>query len=231
MEKSRVENDKVRQSASKAATYSPSVQYAITKVLPNIVNGAFWGFTDMTDIRRHIDAIKAEPENLTARKLGNACLIEVNPSYMVNAIASIDNQAITKGDLDKIQQCMADAVVEFEKFLISRGKKGFCGTVGIYCTNNVTSICYKDVNYPAFRIPMDRALQFLQSYGYMIKVGTKDNASFVKPADAVANSELLWDSTHLSPTKTGVFIDIKSTFTPAQMAQCEQFFKQKYGIK
>ena len=57
---------KANESAKKAKQMSPSVQYAITTALPNISNGAFWGFTDLNGIKNHIDTIKPD-SNITAR--------------------------------------------------------------------------------------------------------------------------------------------------------------------
>ena len=74
--------DRANAAAQRAKQMSPSIQYAIVQVLPNINNGAFWGFTDMKGIQGHIDAIRNSGGNITARQLGNACLVEVNPSYM-----------------------------------------------------------------------------------------------------------------------------------------------------
>lgn len=219
--------ENVARSTSRAMQCSPSVQYAITQVLPNILNGAFWAFTDMKDVMNHYDAIKAEP-NIVARKLGNACLLEVGHDFMISTVSSIDSNALTKSDLTVIREKMADAVVEFEKFLISRGKKGkFSGLIGIYCTNNVTAINYKGTSYPAFRLGMGKALELLATYGYAIKI----NGRYVSAAQAGATGQALWDSATLSPTKTGIFIEIASTYSPEQIKQCEAQFKAKYGLK
>lgn len=214
-------------SAKRAMQCSPSIQYAITQVLPNILNGAFWAFTDMAGIQSHIEAIKAEP-NIVARKLGNACLIEVGHDFMISSVNAIDSNAITRSDLTVIHEKMADAVVEFEKFLISRGKKGnFSGMIGIYCTNNVTSINYKGVSYPAFRLGMGKALELLSTYGYAVKV----NGSYIPAAQAGGTGQALWNSAMLSPTKTGIFIEVASTYNKEQIKQCEAQFKAKYGLK
>ena len=220
-------NKKALDSAKKAKEFSPSVQYAITKVLPNIINGAFWGFTDLKDIQEHIAAIKSDA-NITARKLGNACLLEVNPSFLLNAVVAIDPQAISQNDFAGIKKASNDAIIEFEKFLINRGKKegGFAGVVGIYCVNDVTTITNKGVNYPAFRITMQKALEIMNQYGYVIRVGN----TYMRPADAMNSGQALWDSTALSPTNTGVFINISSTLNPAQMKEVEKQFKAKYGL-
>lgn len=221
--------NRANESAKKAKALSPSIQYAIVTVMPNIINGAFWGFTDMKSISEHIEAIKNSNGNLMARKLGNACLIEANPNYLVNAISSIDANALAQKDLQVMNQKRAEAQIAFEKFLITRGKseKPFGGTIGIYCTNDVTTISYKGVNYPAFRVDIITTLGLLSKYGYTIKV----NGQFVSAQQASQAGQALWDSTILAPTKTGIFVDIQSTFPPAKIKELEKEFKARYKVK
>lgn len=227
----KVVRDRANESAKRAKQFSPSIQYAITTALANIMNGAFWGFTDMADVQKHVEEITADP-NITARKLGNACLIEVQPGYLLNAVQAIDPNAITRQDINDIQKAMGEALIAFEKFLISKSKlvaKGtpFGGTVGIYCTNDVENITYRGTNYPAFRVTMGDTLRLLAQYGYEIEVGGR----YIPAAQAINAGSALWDSTRLSPTKTGIFVSIRSTMTAEQAKAKEAEFKQKYGLK
>lgn len=227
----KVVRDRANESAKKAKQFSPSVQYAITTALANVMNGAFWGFTDMKDVQSHVEAIKAEP-NITARKLGNACLIEVQPSFLLSAVQAIDPNVINQRDLNDIQKSMAEAKIAFEKFLIQKGKliaKGtpFGGTIGIYCINDVTNIAYRGTNYPAFRVTMGDALQLLAKYGYQVNIGGR----FIPATQAAQAGNALWESAQLAPTKTGIFINIRSTYSAEQIKQCEADFKARYGLK
>lgn len=226
-------NDEARskESAKRAKQMPPSTQYAITVALANIMNGAFWGFTNLADVKNHIEAIKTDP-NITARKLNNACLIEVNPQYLVSAVAQIDPNALTNKDLDVITKAMAEAKITMEKFLISKGKsltdgKKFGGTVGIYCVNDTPAISYRGKSYPAFRVSLGDALQMFHHYGYEIKV----NGVFIPASQAVNADAALWDSCQLAPTKTGIFIDVRSTLEPEAMKQKEAEFKARYNLK
>ena len=51
---------KSRDAAQKAKQLPASTQYAIVQVLPNILNGCFWGFTDLNDIKKHYEALKQD---------------------------------------------------------------------------------------------------------------------------------------------------------------------------
>lgn len=215
----------VKATVDRVKQLPPSVQYAIVTVVPNIINGAFWGFTDMQDIQEHTEQLKQD-KNIVARKLGNSCLIEVEPSYLLKAVQAGDPNAITKKDVDVMQNAIAEAKHSFNRFLIQKGKtaepgKLFAGTIGIYCTNNVTTISYRGVNYPAFRVNIADALTALNYFGYEIRVG----GQFVNPMQASNMGQALWESLSLSPTKTGIFMNIRCKLTPEQMKVKEAEYK------
>lgn len=219
-------DSRARENAKKAKQLPASVQYAIVQVLPNILNGAFWGFTDLNDIKNHYETLKGD-KNITLRKLGNnTCLIEVDPAYIIKAVQIIDSTIVTKEDINNMQKAMAGAKIDFERFLIKNGKKGFAGAIGIYCTNDGTVIRNKGVSYPAFRLSMGNVFTLLSQYGYQIKLGD----SFVTPQQAVSSGQGLWDNVVLSPTKTGLFINIKSAYSPEQYKSLEAQYKKKYNL-
>ena len=206
---------------------TPGALFAFQLVARNLKNGVFWGFTTMEEVKKHADDIRQDG-NLRARKVGaKDCIIEVVPEYIFNNIVSILPEAFSPNDVQKMQENMGSAVVEFEKFLINKGisNPGFGATIGIYSTNNVTSISYKGYAYPAFRLNMDMALNLLAHNGYQVKVG----GVFINAVQAINSQPKLWESTQLSPTKTGVFINVKSTFSPDQLKKCRERMKQKYG--
>ncbi len=214
--------------AKKAAQLPESVQYAIMQVMPNILNGAFWGFTDADKIMQYVDAIRKDA-NLSARKLsGNACLVEVEKEYLCQAIIAINENLLTQADVQKMRDMMGSAVADFEKFLCTKAKSegGFNGTIGIYCVNDCSIMNYKGVNYNAFRLPMQQVLPMLDQYGYQVKVGS----TFLAPEDAVRSGQALWDSTVLSPTRNGIFMNIKYCGTPDEGKQMYNYYRQKYGL-
>ena len=50
-------DEKSKASAEKAKNLPPSTQYAIVTALPNILNGAFWGFDSVKNAKAHYDAL------------------------------------------------------------------------------------------------------------------------------------------------------------------------------
>lgn len=217
------ENKKVDSSAEelgkRASQLPESTQVAIITVLPNIVNGAFWGFTTVKEMQKDAEALKTD-KNITLRKIGKKddVIVEVDPNYLVKAVSLVGGDAvISKSTVERMKDGIARGIADIEKFLIHKGKKGnFEGLIGVYCVNDTTSITYKGVSYPSFRVPLARVLQACNKYKYMVEVGGK----YVTPQQAMQSGQALFDSVILSPTKTGAFIKIKSVGT-------EEFYKEE----
>ena len=206
---------------------SPNVNYLLSKVVSNSIKGCFWGFVNYKDI----EGIKEELDNIDTImivKKGNICICEVDPNYLVTTINQLQSNTYTQEELNLIQQRAADAVVEFEKFLIEKGKdkENFTGTIGIYCTNMNPTMVYKSVNYPAFRLNMVKVLQLLQEYGYLVKVGSE----YVDIETAIKDKKSLWGSVMVSPMLTGIFMNIRCNLSKSEMIEKEKYFNQKYGI-
>lgn len=208
-----------RDCAEKAMSLPASVQFALVTALPNISNGASWGFTTVDNALKHTEAIKSDP-NITARRLENACLIEVNPDYLIKTVAIVNKDLITKKDIQNMFKGRAEAEASFEKFLINKGEKGgFENLVGIYCVNDSTAMTYKSVSYPAFRLPIKSVLELCNIYGYNVMV----NGQYVTPTTAMQSGMALFNSMILSPTNTGIFIRLKATKTPAEIKAIKEY--------
>ena len=205
------QNEAIRLAADTAgkkakAVLTEDMQYLIVRCLPNISNGAFWGFTTVEDAVKHADCIKANPK-MAVRKVRNGCIVETDPNYIIKCATTALPGVITQGDIQSMKEAMGKAEGEFIKFLIRKGKGGaFQGKIGIYCINDTAAVILKGVNYPAFRLPASRVLELCNTYGYAIKVGDK----FMRPADAFNLGKGFWESLEISPTSTAVFCEIKA---------------------
>ena len=220
-------NAKAEESAKIMQEYPPEVQYAVACVLPNFANGCYWGFTSMAEAMSHIELIKKE-KNLTAHKIGNGCLIEVNPNYLIRTLTSLGNGLIKEQDVNNMKDCMAEAAISFEKFLLRACKtEPFSNKVAIYCVNDTNTLTYKSVVYPAFRLTAIDTLKYLATYRYQVKI----DGNWVSPVEVARAPQKFYNNMLLSPTNTGVFIEIRSTYSPEQMKQLDAIFKKKWGIK
>lgn len=226
---SREDEQRAKENAKKAKQFPPAVQFAIVAVVPNIVNGCFWGFTDYNDIMEHVEVIRQTPE-IVARKVQNACIVEVQPNYLLKAVNAIDSTMFNQKDMNVMKESMAKAQVGFEQYLINRAitKKGeqFCETIAIYCTNDTERVSIKDKTYNAFRVTMADLLKYFGMYGYKVRCGSR----YVTVQEAAQNSQAVWDATRVAPSKTGLLIDIQNTMNLEVAKRAKENFKAKYGL-
>lgn len=214
-------NDSSMDYAKKAKNLPVSTQVAIATVLPNIANGAFWGFSTVNEMKEYAEELKKD-NNIQLRRIGTKdVIIEVAPNYLLSVVSAVGKDLVNQKDLDRMTSFSAKAVVDFEKFLLNKAKKGFSGIIGVYCTNDTTNIAYKGTSYPAFRLPLLKVLQICNKFKYSVKV----NGSWVSPNQAMNAGQALFDSLIVSPTKTGVFIEIHSTATADEIKQYEARMK------
>lgn len=220
-------NAKASAAAKKAAaTLSDGQLYAIASTAKNLKNGSFWGFVSKNDVMEHVNAIKSDP-NMLIRSISDYAIVEVQPNYILSSISAVDPEIFDAKAVDKIKRNLASAVIEFEKYLVNKGisNPGHAATIGIYSTNNVSTIAYKGVTYPAFRLNLEDTLKILNQYGYEVKV----NGQFIPVSKAVSIAQEVFNSLKLSPTKTGAFINIRSTRSPEQLKQAKKQLNAKYG--
>ena len=201
-----VDKNVIDAATKKAQTLPASTQFALATALPNIVNGAFWGFSNVKDCQKFAEELKGDP-NISLKKLsGDDVIVEVNPNYICSAMASIDASVVTPTDIAKMNEGVQKAGAVFEKFLVQKSKTGFSGYIGIYCINDVASIVFKGKTYPAFRLPLNQIVAYLAKYGWNI-----NTSQGTIPASAIGNNAAaVWASIIMSPTHTGVFLPVSS---------------------
>lgn len=200
-----------------------SVQFAVSKALPNTPYGAFWGFSHISECMTYMRALQAD-KNIILGQLSNgkSVLVEVNPDFLIQTTRMISPDIITDEDITEMRRGMAYGYACFEKFLMQRADKNFNDLVGIYCTNDCYSITYKGINYPTFSVDIRTALQFMNKWGYYFIADGKP----VMPSQAMGLGAKLFSNLIMSPTNTGVFMQIASSFTTEQVKQ----LKQQYGF-
>ena len=219
-------NEAVAQQSAKNAEALPAgLQYAITVALPNCINGAFWGFADEKAVLKRADAIKQD-KNIRVYKLENACLVEVNPDYLIKTIQSIGaTTLLTKEDITKMQKHRVESEQAFIKMLVTKGAStpNFSTKVGIYCVNDTTAITHNGVSYPAFTIDIGAFLNDCSKYNYAVNVEGK----WLTPNEASNYGGKIFNSFILSPTWTGVFAEIKAMGSPDWYKEVKRSFSKK----
>lgn len=221
-------NEKSDLAEKNASKLNNGARVAISIVLGNMLNGCFWGFTDTSFIKAHEQAIKDNADIILRRLNDDNVLVEVNPKLVIESLQEIDENAFTMRDKNDIVEAQKLALCDFEKYLIDKGKLDttFEGKVGIYCINKVSCITLKGKYYRAFRLNINQVLDLLNRYGYLIKL----NGKYVEPIEVIRRKEELFRTSAIfSPSKTGVFIDIKYNETKELMLELEKKFLIKYN--
>lgn len=182
-----------------------STQFAIVTCLSNIAYGANWGFASMDKVRDFYEELKKD-SNLGVKRINGGFIVEVNPNYILKAADIVAKGVVKQKDIDTMKRKSAEGYTALEKFLKSKSKKPFESVIGIYCTNATTSISYKGVQYPSFRVNLINALKLFGQYGFQINI---KKVGYV-PANVAVNSPAqIYQSMLLSPTNTGVLIRIR----------------------
>ena len=200
--------EKTQQSTRLAKQLPPSVQFAIAKVLPNITNGAFWGFCDMKAIQEHIEDLKSE-QNITVRKLSNACLVEVNPKYILDAALAVDPNIFNQSDLNFIQQSMSDAVVSFENVLVQGSMNLVDGAInnGEVVDSIIPEIQYNSINNELTVTAIMLPNQNLENINVNILLSDNSNYSWNPGQYILTQNTRLKFSLNLTPT----LVELKSS--------------------
>ncbi len=223
----------VSPATEKKINNSSGIQYLISQIMPNIVNGAFWSFIDKQIVMNYMEDIRNSNGQIVVRQLQNIALLEISPYCLINTFNETSSEPITAKDVENITQVIADTQITFERFLINRGKSSeetgqlFANKIAIYNTKDTMITIHNGINYPAFAIDMRIALSLLYMYGYKIKVAGR----YVTASEVAEAGNDLWSSVTLTPDKSAVFIDIACTYDSSRIKQLEKEFKIRNNVR
>lgn len=191
------------------------VQFAIVHCMQNVAYGANWGLCRVEDIKKVLPEVKSNNNLFALPVRGKGVVLQISDSYLETMVNTALNGVITQEDINVMRQKQVKAVEDLKKYFDKLEKKKATGVqrIGIFCTNLTPNIRYNDVDYPAFRVDLTMLLQALAQYGYGVVLTDGQNKSLVEASQVggyiQSNPELLSKSLVMSPTSTGVFIQIK----------------------
>lgn len=223
---SQAEQKQVEQQINALAKYVSTnfpegAQFAIVTAGANSKNGCFWGFSNVRTLRNKIEAIKKETY-ITVRRLANEdCLIEIEPDSMLNILQKANPNLFTAKDVQDAMNMMAEAKADFIKYMLSNGKKSIDdqnNTIGIYCINDVATIRYKGQAFPAFRLNLQTLLPLMDQYQY----GFVFDGKVITARQLMNLGPQVYERFTLSPTKTGIFVQVKPLQTSTFYANMEK---------
>ena len=197
--------------------------------------GCNWGFirpNDATEMRRKVETLRSEADQVRFTRLKNAILVECNPDFLVENV----NKIVPNIAGMSFKKMAADRKnTEAEKFarLITRFVEGKdVGavnsttvrnakelTVGLYCINEVNKIRLKGKDYNAFKLNFREALIVINELAkksnelkkvveklHFIQLGEDKKYGWVSVAGMSARADSLYAAMELADSNTGVFV-------------------------
>lgn len=168
-----------RQYADNLSKYPEEEQLVIEKVVQNnLLRGCSWEFVrggteDGRKIERLMEEFKANP-NVSAQTvtysqspLRTGYLVYIVLPYALSILDKEAKGLFRKEDLEYASRHHQEAIVKLRKLMASR----YQGVVGIYCTNDSTTITISGRSYPAFSLTLSEVLQQCVEAHYGMVIG------------------------------------------------------------
>lgn len=213
----------VEEQAKESLKLEEGEQVVLMTILPNIINGAFWGFTKLDVLAKNHEELLNNKDIKIVRIQKDDIVIEADPDYFIKLLQGVDTEIFTESDFNSMLIGTSKARKELERFLLRRGKEKYEGKLGLYCINNLPLVTSEGITYPAFRVSLLSAVDILHKYGFMVKVGE----TWVKPREIFESTGDLFDSLDLSQGKTGVFIEVKCVASEDYLKKVENQMKEE----
>lgn len=204
-------NDALRRAAEQFAInlekYPIEEQLAITAISKNVLNGCSWEFVRNTsDIRSELDSFKnsksCELKEVTYShdKKISGYLILMNLKRLVDILSK---EALGVFDQKALQDALThrqDAVRSCAKLM----QKGYRGRIGIFCTNDSSTITVDGTSYPAFAVTLNELCDICtrMNYGFLVGGAVRSPNEVKLRADAVIKACIV------APSSNALFIDI-----------------------
>lgn len=194
--------------AENLAKYPIEEQIAIGVISKNVQNGCSWEFVRKNpEVERHLSDFAKNPhvsvEEVTYShdKRITGYLVSMDLQYMLEVLGKEAPGLISAKDLQHISQHRQKAILELTKLI---GNKKFRGRIGIYCTNDSSTITRDGTVYPAFAITLGELLQVCVKCGYGVVI---DNIPR-NPNDVYQRSKAVLKAATVAPSSNAIFFDI-----------------------
>jgi hypothetical protein len=201
-------NAAAEQFARNMSKYPVEEQIAINSISANALNGCSWEFVRRdVDIMKNMDAFK-NSKNVSLYEVTyshdrgiRGYLVCMDFSYMLNIFMKEAPGLFEAKELERIRELHTKALQKLGKLLAG---KVFRGRIGIYCTNDGTTITKDGVTYPAFPVSLLELLQVCKQCGYGVVV---DNISR-NPDEVWKRAPAFLKASTVAPSSNALFIDI-----------------------
>lgn len=180
--------------------YPIEEQIAVGLISANILNGCSWEFTrNNIDVKKNMGAFN-KSQSCNAVKVGNGYLVTMSMGRIVQILEKEAMGIFNAKDLQLAQQHRKEALVELDKKL----RSGYQGMMGIFCTNDSTSITIDGNRYPAYAVTLQELLTVCIRNGYGVVCD-----QLRKPQEVAAQSTKVIERLHMAPSGNALLITVK----------------------
>jgi hypothetical protein len=224
-------NNVDRELEKRAEVLSNGAKQAIVLCAESFRFGGNWGFlrSDNRDFRGIIEALKEEKANIKPYPVSNGAIIVCNKNFLASAVNSAIPNAINGNFIEKAQKRSEVEKQKYVKFLddVAKGKSRFARqgngyielVLGIYCVNDTNFIRLNNIDYPAYKLNLQEAMEYARF------LGNKGKAVYIKAVNPTTGAtmwgtieELGYDSKkiasvykaiEIAESNTGAFITFR----------------------
>lgn len=179
--------------------YPYEEQIAVGLIAKNIHNGCSWEF-----VRNNPEVKRAKPDfdqsqtcNLIKVKNGYICTITMN--RILEILNKEARGILTPQELKEASEHRQEAIVALD----AKMKKGYKGRIGIFCTNDSTSITIKGTTFPAFAVTFNELLTVCIRNNYGLVLG-----ALRTPTETSAIADKVIQQLDMAPSGNALLIDI-----------------------
>lgn len=196
------------QFAANMTKYPVEEQFAVSAISKNVVNGCSWEFVrNSPEIAKILDRFQSNP-HVSAQEVTYAhdkgirgYLVSMDFQYMLQLLNKEAPGLFSANNLEYISKHRQEAVTGLAKLMA--GKK-FKGRIGVYCTNDSSTITKDGKSYPAFAVTFVELLQVCQKCGYGVVASGISRA----PADVLQRATAMIKAATVAPSSNALFFDI-----------------------
>lgn len=188
-----------QQFAENMAKYPIEEQIAIGLISKNILNGCSWEFVrDNQDVRKNETALRQSKYcNLIKNKTGY--IVTMTFQRILEILGKEAPGLFTKQDLEIASKHRQEALVALDQKM----KKGYNGQIGIFCTNDSTSITINGVRFPAYTVTLQELLTVCARNKYGLMMG-----GLRTPNQVAAKAEQVLQIMDMAPSGNALIVKI-----------------------
>lgn len=184
--------DAANRFANRLESYPEEVKWAVILIAENVLNGCGWEFTrntgneltpDLVEKFRNSNVCGIQEVTYNHKRKTTGYLVSMKFDALVELLRKEGEGVFNKEDLDRAVTHRSEAITKLVNTLEKASVRSL--RVGIYCTNDSSTITIDGNSFPAFAVDLPTLLMACEKTGWKIRAGEpRTPAEVAKKADA-----------------------------------------------